>query len=79
MLFVQGSRDTFGAPDELSRVLTDCLRAELHVAEGGDHSFRVRGKGAPSAAEVHAGVQEAIVDWIMRVLSPSRGQGSDSD
>ncbi len=66
MLFVQGSRDTFGTPDELRPVLSDCPRAELHVVEGGDHSFRVRGKGAPSAAEVHAGVQDAILDWIGR-------------
>ena len=66
MLFVQGSRDAFGTPDELGPVLTDCQRAELHVVEGGDHSFRVRGKNSPAADEVHAGVQEAITDWIVR-------------
>lgn len=79
MLFVQGSRDAFGTPDELRPVLSDCRRAELHVVEGGDHSFRVRGKNAPAAEAVHTAVQEAIVDWIMRVLPPPRGQGSDSD
>ncbi|MCE2513531.1 MAG: dienelactone hydrolase [Acidobacteria bacterium] len=66
MLFVQGSRDTFGTPDELRPVLTACPRAELHVVEGGDHSFRVRGKGTPSPAEVHAVMQDAILDWIGR-------------
>ncbi|MCY4028270.1 MAG: hypothetical protein OXH75_18400, partial [Acidobacteria bacterium] len=67
MLFVQGSRDAFGRPDELRPVLSDCRRAELHVVEGGDHSFRVRGKDAPAAEEVHAAVQGAIVDWILGV------------
>ena len=66
MLFVQGSRDTFGTPDELRPVLAECPRAELRVVEGGDHSFRMRGKGAPPAAAVHAEVQDGIVDWIAR-------------
>ena len=79
MLFVQGSRDAFGTPDELRPVLARCLRAELHVVEGGDHSFRVRGKNAPAPDAVHAAMQEAIVDWILRVPSPSMGRGSDSD
>src|SRR5262249_11655296 len=41
MLFVQGSRDTFGTPGELKPVI-DALapRATLHVVEGGDHSFK---------------------------------------
>ena len=66
MLFVQGSRDAFGTPDELRPVLADCQRAELHVVEGGDHSFRLRGKAPPPAEEVHAEIQDAIRDWIAR-------------
>ena len=67
MLFVQGSRDAFGTPDELRPVLADCAHGELHVIEGGDHSFRVRGRNAPAADAVHAAVQDAIVDWLLRV------------
>ena len=66
MLFVQGSRDTFGTPDELRPVLDGCPRAELFVVDRGDHSFRVRGKDAPSAAATHAAVQDAIADWVER-------------
>ena len=66
MLFVQGSRDAFGTPDELRPVLTDCTAAELLVVEGGDHSLRVRRKKAPAEAEVHATVQDAIVAWCGR-------------
>ena len=64
MLFVQGSRDTFGTPDELRPVLAGCPAADLFVVDGGDHSFKVRGKNAPAEAEVHARVQDAISDWI---------------
>ncbi len=78
MLFVQGSRDAFGTPDELRPVLTDCAHADLHVVEGGDHSFRVRGKDAPSAEEVHTGLQDAIADWIKRLVSPLSDRPSDS-
>ena len=64
MLFVQGSRDTFGTETELRAVVEACQRAELHVVDGGDHSLKVRGKDAPSVDEVYASVQEAIVSWI---------------
>ncbi len=68
MLFVQGSRDAFGTPDELRPVLAGCPAAELFVVDGGDHSFKIRGKDAPPEAHVHAAVQDAIGDWIGRRL-----------
>src|SRR5262249_21487579 len=41
MLFVQGSRDAFGTPDELSPILEKLKpKPALHVVEGGDHSFK---------------------------------------
>ena len=64
MLFVQGSRDTFGTPEELRPVLARCPAAEIFVVDGGDHSFKVRGKDAPTEAQIHARVQDAIRDWI---------------
>ena len=66
MLFVQGSRDAFGRPDELRPVLADCADAELVVVEGGDHSFKVRGREAPPIEDVHAMMQDAIARWIDR-------------
>jgi len=67
MLFVQGSRDTFGTPDELRPVLDGCVAAELFVVDGGDHSFKMRGKDAPTEAQVYARVQDAISGWIGRL------------
>lgn len=59
-LFVQGSRDTFGTPDELRPVLDTITPAPtLHVVEGGDHSFKVRGR-----TDVDAEVQSVILEWI---------------
>ncbi len=67
MLFVQGSRDTFGTPDELRPVLAGCTAAELFVVDGGDHSFKMRGKSAPTETAIHARVQDALRDWIDRL------------
>jgi len=40
-LIVQGSRDTFGTPDELRPVVAAMAAVTLHVVEGGDHSFAI--------------------------------------
>lgn len=66
MLFVQGERDAFGTPDELRPVVAACADAELAVVEGGDHSFRTRGKNAATAAEVCDRAVDRIVDWLAR-------------
>jgi predicted alpha/beta-hydrolase family hydrolase len=67
MLFVQGSRDTFGTPAELEPVFAS-LRAPstLHVVEGGDHSFKVS-KGGPHQAQVFLDIQRAVVKWMREV------------
>lgn len=70
-LFVQGSRDTFGTPDELRPVL-DCMSPSptLHVVEGGDHSFKV-GKSSSALArqtEVDTEIQRAVAAWISGIL-----------
>ena len=68
MLFVQGSRDTFGTPAELKPILDRLSPAPaLHVIDGGDHSFKVGGRDAKKQAAVYRDVQETIVEWIDRV------------
>src|SRR4030095_3468862 len=39
MLFLQGTRDSLGTPDEI-RPFIKKLKASIHVIEGGDHSFK---------------------------------------
>ena len=65
MLFIQGSRDAFGAPEEL-RPFMQKLKApaELHVVEGGDHSFKVLKRAGLSQADVYKSVQDRIDQWL---------------
>lgn len=70
MLFVQGSRDTFGTPAELEPVLARVSpRPELHIVERGDHSFKVRKSGRDQLAATYAEIQDAIVAWMQRFMS----------
>ncbi len=67
MLFVQGSRDAFGTPAELQPLLSSLSPpAALHVVEGGDHSFKRARKDPAAQAELLAGVQRAIAEWVRR-------------
>jgi predicted alpha/beta-hydrolase family hydrolase len=62
VLIVQGSRDAFGTPEELTPVLrTMPAPTTLHVVEGGDHSFAVKGlsKGA-----VFDRIVDVVAGWI---------------
>ena len=64
-LFVQGSRDPFGTPEELRAALAGFGGdSRVMIVDGGDHSFKVpRSAGRPQDA-VHADIQDAIVAWV---------------
>jgi predicted alpha/beta-hydrolase family hydrolase len=65
MLFVQGSRDAFGTPDELAPIIkTLKAPARLCVVEGGDHSFKVAKKAALSQQQVYAFILDEIERWL---------------
>lgn len=63
MLFVQGSRDAFGASAEIQALLPSLQRATLHAVEGGDHSFKVPGGAAAQNAALEA-VMDIVAAWI---------------
>jgi uncharacterized protein len=65
MLFLQGTADPFATWDLLTKVL-DRLgdRAMLHPVEGGDHSFRVRGRPKDDAGTGTA-LGEAAARFIL--------------
>lgn len=76
MLFVQGSRDSFGTPAELEPILASLSPpATLHVVTGGDHSFKIPQAGETAQAEVFDGVQRTIVEWIQQTVT-STGSGT---
>jgi len=64
-LFVQGTRDEFGAPDEIAAHL-GALRATLFPVEGGDHSFRVPKKLGGLDEEA---LRDRVADWLKQQLS----------
>jgi predicted alpha/beta-hydrolase family hydrolase len=64
MLFVQGSRDSFGLPAEFASILPYLRGAAMHVVENGDHSFKVSGRSRDRQAAVHDDIQRVIVDWV---------------
>jgi uncharacterized protein len=65
MLFVQGSRDTFGTPDELRPIVTALdPAADVYVVEGGDHSFKVRKGAGVTQQEIHDAIQDHIAAWL---------------
>ena len=69
MLFVQGSRDNFGTPSELSPVLAGLVPAPtLHVVAGGDHSLKGSRRDPAVQAVVYNDVQRTIVRWMQSVI-----------
>jgi len=70
MLFVQGSRDAFGTPEEL-RPIIDRLtaRADLHIVEGGDHSFKIPRKSGVGQHEAYRQIQDFIASWLRRTIA----------
>ena len=66
MLFLQGSRDDFARLDLLQSVLVGLGdRATLHLVDGGDHSFKVRGR---TPADVIGELAEVVADWTAALL-----------
>ncbi|MBT2587175.1 alpha/beta family hydrolase [Arthrobacter sp. ISL-95] len=64
MLFLQGTRDTFATPELLEAVVTKIgPKATLQWAEGGDHSFAVKGLKR-GAAEVGASLAPAVAAFL---------------
>jgi len=72
MLFVQGSRDTFGTPDELGPIL-ESLRPQpvLKVIAEGDHSFKVPKKGPLSQEQVYESVLDEVAQWSANIATRS--------
>jgi predicted alpha/beta-hydrolase family hydrolase len=71
MLFIQGSRDSFGTPDELRPIIEESsLPAKLYEVEGGDHSFKVPKRSPATQEQVYENVMDEITRWIARIVNP---------
>jgi uncharacterized protein len=69
-LFVQGSRDTFGTPDELLPIIQNLKApADLYVVEGGDHSFKVLKRAGVSQEDTYKAVLDRIELWLRQTFA----------
>lgn len=62
-LIVQGTRDTFGTPDEVATYALSS-RVELVWVQDGDHSFKPRKKSGLTLADSFATAHEAILSFV---------------
>ena len=64
MLFVQGTRDALGTPEEIKPYVKN-LRpaAKIHEIEGGDHSFKAPKKFGKTQEQIYADAMDEIVRW----------------
>jgi uncharacterized protein len=70
MLFVQGSRDAFGTPDELQPIIEQLKPlADLYVVEGGDHSFKVLKSARVKQQDVYGSIQDRIENWLRAIIA----------
>jgi predicted alpha/beta-hydrolase family hydrolase len=68
MLFIQGSRDSFGTPEELNRVFPRLAAPHTLLAiENGDHSFKVPKKGQVSQEQVYSNILDEVARWASEV------------
>lgn len=65
MLFVQGSRDAFGTPDELRDTIKRLhLPATLYSIEGGDHSLKVPKSAGIPQEQIYQNTMDEIARWL---------------
>lgn len=70
MLFVQGSKDAFGTPNELQPFLARLkCPTKLYVVEAGDHSFKVPKRSRLSQEEVYRAVYDEVARWLMETVA----------
>jgi len=63
MLFLHGTRDPFGSPDELSDLVAALPLATLSIVDGGDHSLVAPKRQDPKGESVEGAVETAVA-WI---------------
>jgi uncharacterized protein len=68
MLFLQGTRDPFGSPDEIKPFIKKLrLPAKIYVIETGDHSFKVQKSAGLTQDEVYEKAMDEITEWAKSI------------
>jgi len=68
MLFVQGTRDALGTPEEIQPHIKN-LRpaATIFAIEGGDHSFKAPKKFGLTPEQIHGAAMDEIDRWVRSI------------
>ncbi|HXC72019.1 MAG TPA: alpha/beta family hydrolase [Pyrinomonadaceae bacterium] len=68
MLFVQGTRDALGTPDEIQPYIKN-LRpaAKIYTIEGGDHSFKAPKKFGVPQEQIYENAMNEIEQWCRSI------------
>ena len=68
MLFVQGTRDALGTPDEIQPYIKNLKpAAKIYAIEGGDHSFKIPKKLGIPQDEVFEAAMDEIDRWVRTI------------
>ena len=68
-LIVQGTRDSFGGPDDVSAALKgSSARITVFRVETGDHSLAVLKASGKTPTESQSAILDAVVDWMKTYL-----------
>jgi|CXWL01.1.fsa_nt_gi predicted alpha/beta-hydrolase family hydrolase len=63
-LFVSGTNDAFGSPDELRVAAKNVRGAKLHLLDGADHGFSVKKSSGRTKADVYGEAVAVLTDWL---------------
>jgi predicted alpha/beta-hydrolase family hydrolase len=68
MLFVQGTRDALGTPDEIQPFIKNLKpAAKIYSIEGGDHSFKAPKKLGTPQEQVFENAMDEIDHWVRSI------------
>jgi len=68
MLFMQGTRDALGSPDEIRPHIKNLRPApEIYEIEGGDHSFKAPKKFGMTPDQIFESAMDEIDRWIRNI------------
>ena len=68
-LVVQGTRDTFGGPDDVRQATTGAPRVTVLPVETGDHSLKVTAASGRRQDEVEAAIADDVVTFVRAALA----------
>jgi predicted alpha/beta-hydrolase family hydrolase len=68
ILFLHGSRDPFGGPDEMTELMTWLPQATLSLVDGGDHSLALPARQDPDGRAFER-VLDTAAQWIRRTTA----------